>query len=96
MELPSMHPILLIFIFSTLVEAVMEFLFANVLLIKPYFKLISMVVGIMLAFYYQVNIFESVLQLVHVDPFFDYLFSGMLVARMSNYLNDLVERILQK
>ncbi len=96
MEQFSLHPILLIIIFATLTEALIEFVFANVLAVKPYIKLITLMVGIVLAFYYQVNVFEGVLSLVHADPFFDYLLSGVLVSRCANYLNDLTDRLNRK
>lgn len=85
---------LVVFIFVTLNEAIIEFLIGNILQLKPYIPLLSLTVAILLTFAYQVDLFQILLKTDIISPFFDLLFSSFIIARLSNYLNDSVQKFL--
>ncbi len=85
---------LVVFIFVTLNEAIIEFLLGNIKELKPYIPLLSLAVAILLTFAYQVDLFQILLKTEIISPFFDLLFSAFIIARLSNYLNDSVQKSL--
>lgn len=85
--------LLFVFIFTTLNEAIIEYLIGSVRILKPYIPLLSLATAILLTFIYQVNLFKIFLG-VEVSPFLDFFLSALIIARLSNYLNDLVQKFL--
>jgi len=86
--------LLAVFIFVTLNEAIIEFLLGSIQVLKPYIPLLSLAVAILLTFAYQVSLFHILLGTEVISPFFDYLLSAFIIARLSNYLNDAVQKFL--
>lgn len=85
---------LVVFIFTTLNEAIIEYLVGNIERLRPYLPLLSLATAIFLTFAYQVSLFNIFLGTEIVSPFFDFLFSAFIIARLSNYLNDFVQKFL--
>lgn len=85
---------LVVFIFTTLNEAIIEYLVGNIRELKPYIPLLSLAVAILLTFAYQVSLFQIFLGTEIINPFFDFLLSAFIIARLSNYLNDFVQKFL--
>lgn len=85
---------LVVFIFTTLNEAVIEYLLGNIASLKPFIPLLSLSTAILLTFAYQVSLFNVFLGIPVTNPFFDFLFSAFIIARLSNYLNDFVQKFL--
>ncbi len=83
-----------VFIFVTLNEAVIEFLVGNIRVLKPYIPLLSLALAILLVFAYQISLFNIFLGIEIVSPFWDFLLSAFIIARLSNFLNDLVQKFL--
>lgn len=81
-------------IFSILNEAIVEYFFGTVNQLRPYLPLVSLGVSVLLAFAYQVNIFSIVFGVQTNSPFLDFLLSGFIIARVSNYINDLAQKFL--
>lgn len=83
-----------VFIFTTLNEALIEYLAGSVQVLKPYLPLLSLATAILLSFAYQISLFNVFLETGVINPFLDYLFSAFIIARLSNYLNDFVQKFL--
>jgi len=83
-----------ILIFATLNEAVIEYLVGNVEKLKSYIPLLSLTTAILLCFAYQVSLFNIFLGRNITSPFFEFLLSAFIIARLSNYLNDAVQKYL--
>ncbi|MBI4036005.1 hypothetical protein HY383_03570 [Candidatus Daviesbacteria bacterium] len=83
-----------IFIFVTLNEAIIEYLLGSVRQLKPYIPLLSLAIAILLTFGYQVSLFNIFLGTEILNPFWDFLLSAFIIARLSNYLNDAVQKFL--
>ncbi len=83
-----------VFIFTTLNEAIIEYLVGNIQALRPYIPLLSLATAILLVFAYQVSLFKIFLGIEIVSPFWDFLFSAFIIARLSNYLNDFVQKFL--
>lgn len=90
----NLSPLAIIFAFTTLNEAIIEYVFGSVKELHPYLPLIALSSGIFLAFLYQINIFSLVLNLQSGSPFLDFLLSGFIISRGSNFINDFARRIL--
>lgn len=84
---------LAIFIFVVLNEAIIEYSIGNIQFLQPYIPLLSLAVAILLTFGYQVDLFQLLLGTI-INPFFDLLLSAFIIARLSNYLNDFVQKFL--
>lgn len=87
-------PIFVVFIFATLNEALLEYFIGNIQKLKVYIPLLSLASAIILTFAYQVSIFNIFFNTPITNPFFDFLFSAFVIARLSNYLNDFVQKFL--
>lgn len=85
---------LVVFIFTTLNEAIIEYLVGNVQKLRSYLPLLSLAVAIFLTFAYQVSLFSIFLGTEIVNPFMEFLLSAFIIARLSNYLNDFVQKFL--
>lgn len=83
-----------IFIFVTLNEAIIEYLLGNIRQLKPYIPLLSLATAILLTFGYKVSLFNIFLNTEVLSPFWDFLLSALIIARLSNYLNDAVQKFL--
>lgn len=88
-------PVAVVFAFCSLNEAITEYFFGNVEKIHPYIPLISLLTAIFLSFAYQVNIFSLILGVQSNSPFLDFLLSGFLISRGSNFINDFAQRVLR-
>lgn len=85
---------LIIFIFTTLNEAIIEYLAGSVRVLRFYLPLLSLAAAILLTFSYQLSLFNVFLEMEVINPFLDYLFSAFIIARLSNFLNDFVQKFL--
>lgn len=90
----NFSPLAVIFAFTTLNEAIIEYFFGSVKVLKPYLPLLALSSAVLLSFIYQINIFVSLLGLNSGSPFLDYLLSGFIISRGSNFVNDFVRRVL--
>ncbi len=90
----NLSPIATVLIFTTLNESIIEYLFGNVQPLRPYLPLVSLVVGILLAFAYQINFFALILGMQSNVSGIDILLSGFVISRGSNFLNDFVQKFL--
>lgn len=90
----NFSPLALVFAFSTLNESIIEYLFGNVKALHPYLPLLALASAIFLTFTYQINIFSMLLGLESGNPFLDFLLSGFIISRGSNFVNDFVRRVL--
>ena len=86
--------IFILLFFITLTESLIEYLFGNTKVFHPYLPLISLTVAVILTFVYNVNLLSLFLGIQTTVPFFDLLFSGFVIARMSNLLNAFVQKFL--
>lgn len=88
-----MSAIGLVFIFSALNEALIEYFFGSIEKLRPYLPTLALAIGIGLAFLYDINIFKTFLG-IDGNPFFDHLLSGFIISRGSNFVNDLARKAL--
>lgn len=94
MEGLNFSPVAVVFAFSTLNESLIEYLFGSVQSLRPYLPILALVTAILLTFIYQINIFTTLLGVQSSSPFLDYLLSGFIISRGSNFVNDFVRRVL--
>lgn len=87
-------PLAVVLTFSALNESIIEYLLGNVAQIKPYLPLISLFFAILLTFAYQVNIFALIFGTMSNSPFLDFLLTGFIISRVSNFINDLAQKLL--
>lgn len=90
----NFSPLAVIFAFTALNEALIEYFFGSVKQIRPYLPLLALFSAIALAFIYKVNIFVSLLGLSSNIPSLDYILSGFIISRGSNFVNDFVQKVL--
>lgn len=83
-----------IFIFTTLNEAMIEYLVGSVQMLRPYVPLLSLASAILLTFGFGISLFNIFLGTEVTNPFWEYLLSAFIIARLSNYLNDFVQKFL--
>lgn len=83
-----------IFLFVTLNEAIIEFLLGNISQLKPYIPLLSLAVAILLTFGFGISLFNVFLGTEIKSPFWEFFLSAFIIARLSNYLNDLIQKFL--
>lgn len=88
-----MTNLMVVFIFTILNEAAIEYLLGSVQILRSYIPLLSLATAILLVFAYQISLFQLLLD-IQVSPFLDLLFSAFIIARLSNYLNDFVQKFL--
>lgn len=93
MDQLNLSPLAIIFAFSTLNESIIEYLFGSIQQLRPYLPLLALATAILLTFTYQINIFRVLLG-VESNNFLDYLLSGFIISRGSNFVNDFVRRVL--
>lgn len=83
-----------IFIFVVLNEALIEYLCGSVKSLKPYLPLLSLAVAIILTFSFRVSVFNVFFDYPVTHPFMEFLLSALLISRLSNYLNDFIQKFL--
>lgn len=94
MENISFSPLAIIFAFASLNESIIEYVFGSFKPLRPYLPLIALATAIFLSFTYQINIFASLLGISSNNPFLDFILSGFIISRGSNFLNDFVQKVL--
>lgn len=90
----TVPPIAVVFAFTSLNESLIEYLFGSVSALRPYLPLLGLAMAIFLAFAYQIDIFTGVLGVDSGNPFLNFLFSGFLMSRGSNFINDFAQKVL--
>lgn len=95
MEPSNFSPLALVFAFSTLNESIIEYIFGNVKELRPYLPLIALGSAILLAFAYQINILSMLLGVESGSPLLDFILSGFMISRGSNFVNDFVQKVLK-
>ena len=85
---------LVVLIFTVLNEAIIEYLIGSVQVLRSYISLLSLATAILLTFAFEVSLFQVFLGSALVNPFLEFLFSAFIIARLSNYLNDFVQKYL--
>ena len=94
MEQNTTLAFLVVFIFTTLNESIIEYFAGSVENLKPYIPLLSLATAILLTFSFKVSLFFIFLGIPIQNPFWEFLLSAFIIARLSNYLNDLVQKFL--
>lgn len=87
-------PFFVVFAFATLNESIIEYFVGSVEQLKPYLPLLALLSAIFLVFTYEINIFTQVFGMETNTPFLDYLLSGFIISRGSNFVNDFVRKVL--
>lgn len=72
----------------------MEYVVGSVQILRPYIPLLSLATAILLTFAFQVSLFNVILGTEIRSPFWEFFLSAFIIARLSNYLNDLVQKFL--
>lgn len=93
-QFSNLSPMAVIFAFSTLNESMIEYLFGSVKQLRPYLPLIALATASLLTFTYQINIFALLLGVESSNPFLDFLLSGFVISRGSNFINDIAQKVL--
>lgn len=83
-----------ILIFTILNEAIIEYFVGNIESLRSLIPLLSLVTAILLVFTFQVSLFHLLLGTEITSPFLEFLLSAFIIARLSNYLNDFVQKFL--
>lgn len=95
MEQFNFTPLAAVFAFATLNESIIEYIFGSVKALRPYLPLLALASATFLTFTYQIDIFASLLGVDSGNPFLDFLLSGFIISRGSNFVNDFVQRVLR-
>jgi hypothetical protein len=95
MDQIPISPLAVIFAFSSLNESIIEYMFGSVKPLRPYLPLIALATAIFLTFAYQVNVFFLLFGVQSSSPFLDFLLSGFIISRGSNFINDFAQRVLR-
>lgn len=90
----DLTPLTIAIMFSTLNESIIEYMFGSIIKIRPYIPLISLGTGIFLAFAYQINIMHILLNTQSAFPPLDFILSGFVISRGSNFVNDFARKAL--
>lgn len=95
MEQLNLSSIAVVFAFSTLNESLIEYLFGSMQVLRPYLPILALLTAVFLTFTYQINIISMLLGIESGMPFLDFLLSGFIISRGSNFLNDFVQKVLR-
>ncbi len=95
MEEFHISPWAVIFAFTTLNESIIEYMFGSVKGLRPYLPLLSLGTAIFLTFMYQISVFALIFGVQSSSPFLDFLLSGFIISRGSNFVNDFAQRFLR-
>lgn len=60
---------------------------------KPYTHFVSLLLGVVLAFAYKIDIPAALFGLTAMNSVFGYIISGVIIGRGSNYANDFISKI---
>ncbi len=85
---------LVVLILTILNEAVIEYLIGNIQALRTYIPLLSLAAAILLTFAFQVSLFNIFLGTDIRSPFWEFFLSAIIIARLSNYLNDVAQKYL--
>lgn len=85
---------LVVLLLAVLNEAIIEYFAGSVQILKPYIPLLSLTISILLTFGFGVSLFNAILGTPVQSPFWEFLLSAFIIARLSNYLNDFVQKFL--
>lgn len=94
MDQVHLSPLAIVFAFSTLNESIIEYMFGSVVQLRPYLPLLALATSVFLTFTYQVNILSLILGIQSNSPFLDFLLSGFIISRGSNFVNDFAQKVL--
>lgn len=94
-QLPAISPIAVVLAFSSLNEAIIEYLVGSVKPLRPYLPLIALFTAVFLTFTYQISVFSLIFGVQSNSPFLDFLLSGFIISRGSNFINDFAQRVLR-
>ena len=83
-----------VFVFALLNEAIIEYMFGNIVLLRPFLPLLGLALSILITFMYQINIVSLILGVQTNTPFLDILFTAFIIARLSNLINDFVRKVI--
>lgn len=84
--------ILGVLVLASFVEGMTEYTLGPVEGAKPYIKYVALVFGIIVAVGYNIDILSS-LGIATTKPFIGNIFSGLIIGRGSNYVNDFVSML---
>lgn len=90
----NLAPLTIVIMFATLNESIIEYLFGSMEKLRPYLPLISLGTGLVLAFAYQINIMQILLNTQSGLPPLDFALSGFVISRGSNFVNDFARKAL--
>lgn len=76
---------------ATFVEGTVEYFFSKQPKVQPYLMYISLVLGVVAAVAYKVDIFAQ-LGLVSPYPYVGTVATGIVLGRGGNYLNDIISK----
>jgi len=87
--------VLSIIFLTTFVEGLVQFVFSPFAKLKNYLGYIALLFGMAIAVLYQVNI-PSMLGITSSIPLVDFIVSGLVIGRGSNYVNDIISTFTKK
>jgi hypothetical protein len=90
----NLAPLTIVLMMATLNESIIEYLFGSIKPLRPYLPLISLATGLVLAFCYQINIMQLLLNVQSNFPVIDLTLSGFFISRGSNFVNDFARKAL--
>lgn len=90
----DLTPLSVAVMFATLNESIIEYMFGSIVKIRPYLPLISLGTAMFLAFSYQINIMHILLNVQSSFPPLDFILSGFMISRGSNFVNDFARKVL--
>ena len=94
MEQFNLSPLAVVLAFATLNESLIEYLLGSVKQLRPYLPLVALATATFLTFTYQINVFSVLLGVESNNPFLDFLLSGFIISRGSNFVNDIAQKFL--
>lgn len=90
----DLTPLATVLVFATLNESIIEYLLGSLPQVRPYLPLVALAFGVLLAFSYQLNLFSQLLGIKSNIVEVDYLLSGFIISRGSNFVNDFAQKVL--
>ncbi len=90
----NLTPLATVLVFTTLNEALIEYFIGGVANLRRYIPLIALTTGVLLAVFYQINFFTLILGFEETGSIVDYLLSGFIISRGSNFVNDFTQKFL--
>lgn len=84
-----------VLVFAVLNEAIIEYIVGSVRVLRPYLPLLSLASAILLSFGFEVSLFAVFFGTEIKSPFWEFFLSAFIIARLSNYINDLAQKFLE-